>query len=133
MADSSPGVHSGLVIYGKDIGALAEFYRSVLSMEIVERDDRFVVLHAGPVEIVVVQVPDNIAASIDITKPPAVRTGTPLKPMFTVPSLIEVRSNVLRNGGTLQPPESAWRFRGAIVLDGCDREGNVIQFRQLDL
>ena len=79
-----------------------------------------------------VQVPDDIAATIELSKPPTVRTGTPLKPMFTVQSLIDVRSRVFGNGGTLQPPEAAWKFHGAIVLDGCDREGNVIQFRQLD-
>jgi hypothetical protein len=133
MADASPEARTGLVIYGKEVGALADFYRSVLALEIVERNDRFVVLQGGPLEIVVVQVPDDIGASIDLTKPPTARTDTPLKPMFTVRSLIDVRSRVLAKGGTLQPPEAAWKFRGAIVLDGCDREGNVIQFRQLDL
>jgi hypothetical protein len=133
MPESLPPAASGFVIYAKDVEALAEFYRLVLTLEIVERNESFVLLQGGAVEIVVVQVPDDVAASIDITRPPKVRAGTPLKPMFTVQSLIDVRSRVFGNGGTLQPERAAWKFRGAIVLDGCDREGNVIQFRQLDL
>jgi catechol 2,3-dioxygenase-like lactoylglutathione lyase family enzyme len=123
----------GLVIYAKELAALVEFYRSVLSLETVERGENFVVLQGGSVEVVVVQVPEAIAETIEITKPPVARVGTSVKPVFTVPSLIDTRSRVLKNGGTLQPEKEAWRFRGAIVLDGCDREGNVIQFRQFDL
>jgi catechol 2,3-dioxygenase-like lactoylglutathione lyase family enzyme len=121
------------VIYAKELAALVEFYRSVLSLETVERGENFVVLQGGSVEVVVVQVPEAIAETIEITKPPVARVGTSVKPVFTVPSVIDTRSRVLKNGGTLQPEKEAWRFRGAIVLDGCDREGNVIQFRQFDL
>jgi hypothetical protein len=131
MVEAAPAAQSGLVIYAKDVVTLAEFYRSVLALEIVERTDQHVVLQAGSVEVVVVQIPESIAASIEITRPPAVRVDTPLKPVFTVRSLIEVRSQVITNHGTLQPDRAGWKFRGAIVLDGCDREGNVIQFRQI--
>lgn len=133
MPDPLPPASAGFVIYAKDVEVLAEFYRSVLTLEVVDRHSTFVLLQGGAVEIVVVQIPENIVATIELTKPPTVRTGTAIKPMFTVQSLIDVRSRVFGHGGTLQPPEAAWKFRGAIVLDGCDREGNVIQFRQLDL
>jgi predicted enzyme related to lactoylglutathione lyase len=132
MPEPAPPATAGFVIYAKDVEALAKFYQSVLTLEIVDRHETFVLLQGGAVEIVVVQIPEEIAATIELTKPPTVRTGSPIKPMFTVQSLIDVRSRVFGNGGTLQPEEAAWKFRGAIVLDGCDREGNVIQFRQLD-
>jgi hypothetical protein len=28
--------------------------------------------------------------------------------------------------------KQAWRFRGFVVLDGWDPEGNVVQFKQVD-
>ncbi len=31
------------------------------------------------------------------------------------------------------PAAGAWHFRGATVLDGHDPEGNVVQFKQLDV
>ena len=34
------------------------------------------------------------------------------------------------SGGFLKPAEAAWRIRGMLVLDGCDPEGNVVQFKQ---
>ena len=132
MPEPAPPASAGFVIYAKDVEALAKFYQSVLTLEIVDRHETFVLLQGGAVEIVVVQIPEEIAATIELTKPPTVRTGSPIKPMFTVQSLIDVRSRVFGNGGTLQPEDAAWKFHGAIVLDGCDREGNVIQFRQLD-
>jgi hypothetical protein len=130
MPAHAPG---GLVIYAKELDELAEFYCSVLSLESVERGKNFVVLAREPIEIVLVQIPEDIAETIELTKPPAARASAAVKPVFTVQSLIDARSRVLRHGGSLQPEQQAWRFRGAIVIDGCDREGNVIQFRQFDL
>jgi catechol-2,3-dioxygenase len=36
-------------------------------------------------------------------------------------------------GGYLKPLEGAWHFRGCVVLDGWDPEGNVVQFKQRDV
>lgn len=33
-------------------------------------------------------------------------------------------------GGHLKPAAGAWRFRGHVVLDGWDPEGNIVQFKQ---
>ena len=35
MVDAAPAAQNGLVIYAKDVATLAEFYRSVLALEIV--------------------------------------------------------------------------------------------------
>lgn len=35
-------------------------------------------------------------------------------------------------GGQIKPPEAEWRFRGQVIVDGLDPEGNVLQFRQVD-
>ncbi len=51
------------------------------------------------------------------------RSDVALKPTFVVADLDAVRNAAVATGGSLKPAESAWRFRGGIVLDGCDPEG----------
>ena len=60
------------------------------------------------------------------------RDDVALKPTFVVDDLEVVRAAAKANGGFLKPIKQAWRIRGFIVLDGCDPEGNVIQFKQVD-
>jgi hypothetical protein len=55
-----------------------------------------------------------------------------LKPTFFVRSLEAVRIAAESTGGVLKPSEAAWQYNGAVILDGCDPEGNVVQFRQHD-
>jgi hypothetical protein len=58
------------------------------------------------------------------------REDTPFKPTFIVKDLAAVRAAVEATGGWLKPAEQAWHFRGTVVLDGHDPEGNVVQFKQ---
>ena len=62
----------------------------------------------------------------------AFREDTPFKPAFVVKNLDEVRVAAAATGGSLGPSSEAWRYNGYLVLDGCDPEGNVVQFRQHD-
>jgi predicted enzyme related to lactoylglutathione lyase len=121
---------AGLVIYAKDLRIVASFYEHVLGLVIVEADDTYVVMRRGGIELVVLAIPDEIANDVEITSPPRVREETPLKPVFFIDDRAVVRAAVVSNGGSLKPVEAEWSFRGTIVIDGCDPEGNVIQFRQ---
>ena len=53
-----------------------------------------------------------------------------IKPTFVVRSLEDVRNAAARTGGYLKPASEVWRFRGCVVLDGWDPEGNQVQFKQ---
>jgi predicted enzyme related to lactoylglutathione lyase len=121
----------GMVIYAKDVARVAGFYREVLSLGEVVVDEEFVILGAGQVELTIHRVPAHLAASIVVTVPPVVREDTPIKPVFHVADLDALRAVVFASGGGLFPKEAAWEHRGATVLDGCDPEGNRIQFRQV--
>jgi hypothetical protein len=57
---------------------------------------------------------------------------TPLKPTFVVASLADVRRAAQATGGYLKPDDGAWRFRGRVVLDGWDPEGNIVQFKRAE-
>jgi hypothetical protein len=81
---------------------------------------------------VVHTIPRKYAAGISIAKPPEPRDETPFKPTFVVDNLARVRRAVEATGGYLKPEAAAWRFRGHVVLDGWDPEGNIVQFKQAE-
>jgi len=126
-------IHQGVVIFAKNKAKVSAFYRSTLDLLPFEESSSHDVLRGHGLEVVVHAIPRKIAAEIKITQPPMVRENTPIKPTFVVASLEAVRAAAQATGGYLKPAEGAWHFRGATVLDGHDPEGNVVQFKQLDV
>lgn len=130
-----------VVLYAKDAERVARFYEAALGLsrgrsseEEEEEDGGAIVLGRGPTEIVVIAVPEAIAASIDVASPPELRAETPIKLSFLVDADAITSDAVLRAaieaaGGGLKPATAAWSWRGAIHLDGWDPEGNVFQLR----
>jgi predicted enzyme related to lactoylglutathione lyase len=122
-------VTAGAVVYARDIGRVSRFYAALAELPIVEDEPGHVVLQSPAFELVVVAVPPAVAARITIASPPARREDTAIKLCFPVPSLAAARTTAARLGGALLGPEHEWAFHGAIVCDGHDPEGNVIQVR----
>lgn len=123
---------TSLVVYAKDKPRVAAFYQRALGLDTIESEPTHDLLHGPGIEIVVHAIPDDLAASIEIERPPKLREDVAIKPVFTVASLDDVRAAATATGGALKPAAAAWRYRGATVLDGNDPEGNVVQFRQAD-
>jgi predicted enzyme related to lactoylglutathione lyase len=120
----------GLVIFASDKAKVSLFYQQVLGMQVVESFATHDLLCREGLEVVVHAIPQSYAGDTDVKNPPEPRSDTPIKPIFTVPDL--QRTYLLANevGGFLKPLNEAWQYRGYLVLDGCDPEGNVVQFRQ---
>jgi predicted enzyme related to lactoylglutathione lyase len=76
-------------------------------------------------------IPDRIAKTIEITSPPARRTDMAVKLVFPVASIDDARLKAPALGGELNPKKKEFVARGFRACDGCDPEGNVIQFREL--
>ena len=127
LADTPPVNH---VIYAKNLQPMAAFYRRTLALSVVEDSDACVVIGDGLVEIVLVRIPDRIAATIEWTSPPVLREETPIKASFVVDDLDRVAAEAAATGGGVRTIDSAWVWRGQRHLDGYDPEGNVVQFRQ---
>lgn len=121
---------SGAVLFAKDLARVQAFYRAVLDLAVEHADDDHVVLGSSTFELVVHKLPDRIAASIIIENPPLRRTDTPIKLVLPVASIATARASALQHGGQVFPSEREWEFRGAVVCDGVDPEGNAVQFRQ---
>jgi hypothetical protein len=122
----------GLVVFAKNMKRVSAFYQQTLSLDVIESDSSHDLLRDTVYEVVVHTIPRRYAASITITKPPEPREETPFKPTFVVNSLTHVRTAAEATGGYLKPEARAWRFRGHVVLDGWDPEGNIVQFKQAE-
>jgi predicted enzyme related to lactoylglutathione lyase len=118
------------VVFAKDIEALARFYREVADMVEVHQDSDHIVLNDEGFQIVVHGIPPEIAASIAITVPPAIRDATPIKFCLPVPSLDAARAKAAALGGQIGPKANEWAARGFRACDGHDPEGNVFQARE---
>jgi len=120
----------GCVVYAKNKKRVSAFYQRTLALEVDESERTHDLLRGHGYEVVVHCIPKNFAATIEIAKPAVPRDTTPFKPTFMVPDLEAVRLAATKTGGYLKPIECAWRFRGCIVIDGWDPEGNIVQFKE---
>lgn len=123
-------VQQGCVVFAKNKKRVSAFYQQTLGLAVEESDSSHDLLRGHGYEIVVHTIPRKYASTIKIAKPAEPRDDTPLKPTFVVADLEAVRRAASETGGHLKPIERAWHFRGCVVLDGWDPEGNIVQFKQ---
>ena len=126
----SKPVPYGAVIYAKDYRALASFYEHVAGMTQREADEEYVLLEVPSFQLVILQIPERIAANITIDKPPRKRENTPIKLFLNVSSIENARQTAKRLGGELNGADKEWKFNGVKRCDGMDPEGNVFQLQE---
>jgi len=122
----------GLVVFAKNKKRVSAFYQRALDLEVQESASSHDLLRGHGYEVVIHAIPRKYTAGISISKPPQPREQMPFKPTFVVSSLARVRLAAEATGGHLKPEAAAWHFRGHVVLDGWDPEGNVVQFKQAE-
>jgi predicted enzyme related to lactoylglutathione lyase len=118
------------VVFAKDIETMARFYRETVEMTEVHRDKDHIVLDEDGFQLVIHGIPEQIAATIAITQPPALRDETPLKICLPVSSIEFARSKAAELGGHIGTKTQEWAARGFRACDGYDPEGNVFQVRE---
>lgn len=123
-------LQQGCVVFAKNKKRVSAFYQQTLGLAIEESEPSHDLLRGNGYEVVVHAIPRKYAAAIRLAKPVEPRQETPIKPTFVVADLDQVRIAATKTGGYLKPKEGAWHFRGCIVLDGWDPEGNIVQFKQ---
>ncbi|MDH0895005.1 MULTISPECIES: VOC family protein [unclassified Pseudomonas] len=119
-----------VVIFAKDAIKLASFYGAVAEMSELHGDKDHVILDAEGFQLVIHCIPKKIAATIEITAPPQVRDGTPIKVCLPVSSIATSRAKAAELGGSVGPKSEEWEARGFRACDGYDPEGNVFQVRE---
>lgn len=120
----------GAVLYAKSVERVGPFYVECCGLKVTHSEADHVVLESPAFELVILAIPQALAASISIATPPVRRESTPIKLVFHVDSIDVVREAAAKLGGALNPPERQWNYQGRRVCDGHDPEGNVVQFRE---
>lgn len=121
---------TGAVIYAKDLAHLTRFYAALGGAIAEEVAGDYAVIRDGTGEIALLQIPAQIAEHIQITDPPTVRAATPIKLRFQVASIETALSTITGLGGRTEADAKPWSFRGHMIQDAIDPEGNVIQLCQ---
>jgi hypothetical protein len=123
-------VKTGAVLFVKDLEKVASFYERVAKLRRISTAQDHVVLKSGGYKLVVHAFPADVAPAMDVDTPVAVREDCRLKLVFSTASISTARKSAVRLGGLVKGREYEWRYQSEMVCDGCDPEGNVVQFRQ---
>ena len=116
-------------IYVKHLEAMVAFYEACFGFRVVDRGPgEYHVLQSRAWSLSIVQVPEEVAVSFEISIPPVRRASTPIKLTFDVSSIDAVRSTIAELGGRVDG--TPWEFRGFRHCDCTDPEGNVAQLRE---
>jgi len=120
-------VKGAAVLYVKDLRRMQPFYLACFNMDIADGAEDYCVLESASLTLSLVVVPERIAATINVSVPPVRRAQVPVKLAFPVESIDALRPLVAELGGSVDPTTTQREFRGSILCDGIDPEGNVIQ------
>ena len=118
---------SGAFIYAKNLQALADFYVQFLGLEIQHTHHELIILRADGLQLVIHQMPTEIAEETILTSPPEERDSAILL-FFTIDDLEQAPVRAQALGGVVFP--EIWQGPGFQVCNACDPEGNVFQIRQ---
>lgn len=123
-------LNTGAVLYVKQLERMTRFYAHCCGLETESGEADHVVMSSAGFQLVLVALPEAIARTIVLSNPPARRADTPIKLVFHVDSLLQIRERVSAAGGVMNDEAAQWRFQDCEVCDALDPEGNVLQFRQ---
>jgi catechol 2,3-dioxygenase-like lactoylglutathione lyase family enzyme len=118
------------VLFVKDLGTAAAFYIGALGLTRVSGDNDHAVLECDGFELVVHQIPKQIAETIVITQPPVRRVWGAIRLDFPVASIADTRSLARPLGGDVDDAPPPWADRKESFLFGYDPEGNQFGVRQ---
>lgn len=112
------------VLFVKHLQRTAEFYVNALGMHCSFSDDDHAKLHCHDFQLIVHQIPQHIAAEIDLESPPERRVWGALRLDYPVRNLAESRKLAQTLGGGIDDAPPTWAERGANFYLGHDPEGN---------
>lgn len=128
MSERAP---AAAVVYCLDEHRVAAFYAALGGLAEVESADRdFVTLESERLQVSFVRVPAHVAAAYPLADPVERRSDTPVKLVLPVPDLAAARAAAPALGGSVDPVERQWDWRGGRHVDAVDPEGNVVSLRQ---
>jgi len=112
------------VLFAKDLEAVAAFYVGALALTRLSGDKDHAILECDGFELVVHQIPKQIADTIVIAEPPIRRVWGAIRLDFPVASIADSRKLARSLGGEIDDAPPPWADRNANLFFGHDPEGN---------
>jgi len=112
------------VLFAKDLERAAAFYVGALALTRLSGDKDHAVLECDGFELVVHQIPKQIADTIVIAQPPIRRVWGAIRLDFPVASIADSRKLARSLGGEIDDAPPQWADRNANLFFGHDPEGN---------
>jgi predicted enzyme related to lactoylglutathione lyase len=112
------------VLFVKDLAAVVAFYIGALGLTRVSGDQDHALLKCDGFELVVHQIPKQMADTIVITRPPVRRVWGAIRLDFPVARVADARSLARSLGGDVDEAPPPWAERDAGFFFGYDPEGN---------
>ncbi len=125
-----PVMPAAAVLYVKDLDSMVAFYTAYFALTAQQAGDGFQALLSENWELTLLRIPEAVAATIEITRPPRRRATSPVKLVFDVAALDDACSRAASAGGRLEPDDEAWELDGGLRRDCREPEGNVLQLHQ---
>jgi len=112
------------VLFAKDLEAVAAFYVGAVALTRLSGDKDHAILECDGFELVVHQIPKQIADTIVIAEPPIRRVWGAIRLDFPVASIADSRKLARSLGGEIDDAPPPWADRNANLFFGHDPEGN---------
>ena len=112
------------VLFVKDLEAVAAFYVGALALARLSGDKDHAILECDGFELVVHQIPKQIADTIVIAQPPIRRVWGAIRLDFPVANIADSRKLARALGGEIDDAPPPWADRKANLFFGHDPEGN---------
>ena len=120
----------GAVLFVKDLRKVAAFYSQALQLKCIHSDENHSVLMCGGFDLIVHQIPKEIADDIEIDEPPKRRIGGAIRLDYPVDDIAASRKLARTLGGDIDESPPEWADRNANFFLGYDPEGNQIGVRE---
>ena len=118
-----------IAIYSSNMKLLADFYEEALDLKVAESGDGYTCLGGNGIEVNILEMNTKPGKEIEVEEEFHIREETPIKCSFLVSSFEQVKMAIKKFGGNIKDEREVWEWRGTLHLDGCDPEGNVVQYR----
>ena len=114
----------GAVVFAKDLKRVAAFYQKALGMTVTSCDEYHSVLDCYGFELVVHQIPKDIANNITVDRPPKRRVSAAIRLDYPVTNIQDSRKAARSLGGDIDDAPPPWANGNANFYFGYDPEGN---------
>lgn len=113
------------VLFAKDARRVATFYYEVFGFKVHGSDKNHSVLECDSFEILIQQIPEDLAKDIVITNPPHRRESGAIRLDYPVRDIAQARRRAKQLGGRIDDEPPPWADGDPSYFLGFDPEGNV--------